>query len=256
MSAKSRLAQQRVNHQVRAKVFQEREDELSGIGAAGGHNQEDDRDDQAFKPLEVNFPFGGQPEITLLRNLGEVVYETDGRKGQQRKNGQQHKFIGQVGPQNRRHQGRQHDQHATHRRGTGLFLMILRTFLANLLADLQLAQLADQPRPEHQRQKHSGQTRVNRPHRDVAKYVEGAEIFLQDVVEQVVKHLVARLLWTGEFRRVHSEQAFYDAFHLYTARSLNQQQISLRDKISAASPSTPRTQSIFPVPAANLPASR
>src|SRR5712671_4562435 len=213
-------------------MLQERKNELSGIGAAGGHNQEDDRDDQACKHLEVNFPFGGQPEITLLRNLGEVVDEADGRKGQQRENRQQHKFIGQVGPQNRRHKGRQYDQHATHRWSAGLFLMILRTFLANILADLKLAQLADQPRPENQRQKHGGETRVNRPHRDVAKYVEGAEIFLQDVVKKVVEHLVARLLYAGEFRRVDSEQALYDAFHLYAARSLDQQQISRRDKIS------------------------
>src|SRR5882762_3741220 len=228
MSAKSRLAQQRVNHQVRAKVFQEREDELSGIGAAGGHNQEDDRDDQARKHLEVNFPFGGQPEIAFLRNLGEVVDEADGCKGQQRKNGQQHKFISQVGPQNCRYQGGQYDQHATHRWSAGLFLMVLRAFLANILADLQLAQLADQPRSENQRQEHGGETRVNRPYRDIAKYVERAEIFLQEVVE----HLVARLLCAGEFRRVDSEQALYDAFHLYTARSLNQQQIPGRDKIS------------------------
>src|SRR5882757_5853336 len=110
--------------------------------------------------------------------------------------------------------------------------MVLRTFLANILADLKLAQLADQPRPENQRQKHGGKTRVNRPHRDVTKYVEGAEIFLQDVVKKVVEHLVARLLCAGEFRRVDSEQALYDAFHLHAARSLDQQQVSLRDKIS------------------------
>src|SRR5258706_6091611 len=110
--------------------------------------------------------------------------------------------------------------------------MVLRTFLADILADLQLAQLADQPRPENQRQKHGGETRVNRPHRDVAKYVEGAEIFLQDVVEKVIKHLVARLLCAGEFRGVDSEQALYDAFHFHATRSLDQQQISRRDKIS------------------------
>src|SRR6266853_4911469 len=110
--------------------------------------------------------------------------------------------------------------------------MVLRTFLANILADLQLAQLADQPGPEHQREKHGGKARVNRANSDVAKYVERAEIFLQDVVEKVVEHLVPRLLCTGEFRRVDSEQAFYNAFHLHAARSLHQQQISRRDKIS------------------------
>src|SRR6267154_2414121 len=110
--------------------------------------------------------------------------------------------------------------------------MVLRTFLANIMADLQLAQLADQPGPEHQREEHSGKARVNRAKGDVAKYVERAEIFLQDVIEKVVEHLVAHLLCTGKFRRVNGEQAFYNAFHLHAARSLHQQQISWRDKIS------------------------
>src|SRR5258707_13642304 len=95
--------------------------------------------------------------------------------------------------------------------------MVLRTFLANIFADLQLAQLADQPRPENQRQKHGGETRVKRPHRDVAKYVEKAEIFLQDVVEKVVEHLVARPLCCGEVRGLDNQQGLFHAVQLLPA---------------------------------------
>src|SRR6266478_5210263 len=108
--------------------------------------------------------------------------------------------------------------------------MVLRTFLANILADLQLAQLAYQPRPEHQREEHGSKARVDRANGDVAKYVERAEIFLQDVVEKVVEHLVADLLRVLEFRRVHREQTLHDALHLHATRTFHQQQVSRSDK--------------------------
>ncbi len=108
--------------------------------------------------------------------------------------------------------------------------MVLRAFFANVLANLHLAQLADQPRPEYQREEHGGKTRVNRANGDVAKYVERTEIFLQDVVEDVVEHLVADLLRVLEFRRVHREQTLHDALHLHATRTFHQQQVSRSDK--------------------------
>ena len=76
--------------------------------------------------------------------------------------------------------------------------MILRAFLADVLANLKLAQLADQPRAEYKGEKHPGEAGVHGAHGDVAKHVERAEIFLQRVVEEVVKHLVPRL-FPGSF---------------------------------------------------------
>ena len=66
--------------------------------------------------------------------------------------------------------------------------MGLGTFFADVLANLKLAQLANQPRTKDQRQEHRGQAGVNRAHRDVAKNVERAEVAPQNFDEDVVKH--------------------------------------------------------------------
>src|SRR5258706_7142870 len=108
--------------------------------------------------------------------------------------------------------------------------MVLRAFFANVLANLHLAQLADQPRPEYQREEHGGKTRVNRANGDVAKYVERTEIFLQDVVEDVVEHLVADLLRVLEVPRVHRQPTLHDALHLHATRNLYPQQVFPSDE--------------------------
>ena len=92
-----------------------------------------------------------------------------------------------------------HNQHAAHGGRARFFLVILRAFFSDVLANLQLAQLADQPRTEHESEKHAGEASVHGAHGDVAKHVERAEIFLQRVIEEVVKHLVPRL-FTGSLR--------------------------------------------------------
>src|SRR5256885_16984892 len=69
--------------------------------------------------------------------------------------------------------------------------MLLRAFFANVLADLQFAQLSNEPGAEDEREKHCRQTRVDGANRDVAKDVEWAEVALKNVVEEVVEHLSA-----------------------------------------------------------------
>src|SRR5260370_36509263 len=98
--------------------------------------------------------------------------------------------------------------------------MVLRAFFANVLANLHLAQLADQPRPEYQREEHGGKTRVNRANGDVAKYVERTEVFLQDVVDDVVEPLGAGPLRELEVRRVARAQTPHDAPPLPGPRTL------------------------------------
>src|ERR1700681_4822594 len=110
--------------------------------------------------------------------------------------------------------------------------MVLRPFLTNILADLQLAQLANQPGSKYKREKHGGEAGIYRAYGDVAKNVERAEIFLQDMVEKVVKHLVSHLLRAFEPRRVGHKQALHHALHLDAARAFHQQQISGSHKIS------------------------
>src|SRR5207244_3419012 len=84
------------------------------------------------------------------------------------KHGNPHVHVGQVGPQHRRHERRRQDQHAAHRRRSRFGTVRLRTLLADHLADLKLAQLADHPRAERQADRQRRQACRGRAKRDVA----------------------------------------------------------------------------------------
>ena len=62
----------------------------------------------------------------------------------------QTKRIAQVGPQQRRHDDRDGDQHPAHGGRAGFFLVGLRAFFADVLADLKFAQAVDDQRPDDQ----------------------------------------------------------------------------------------------------------
>src|SRR5437879_13265338 len=71
-----------------------------------------------------------------------------------------------------------------------LFLaVLLRTFFTDVLLDLQLVQLANDPGAEDERKKKRRQARVSCAHRDVAKNVQRAEVTAQHFKEQVIEHL-------------------------------------------------------------------
>src|SRR6267378_5160475 len=179
---------QTVKHQVRPEAFQKRDNQLRRIRAVRGKDQQRDAYGKADTELQDQFFLPRQSQVPALRHFRVVVYKSNRRERNQREERQQNKRVRQIGPKQNRHGGGKHDQHATHRRSAGFFLVLLRPFLADVLSNLQFAQLADQPRPKHQRQKHRRQTRICRAHGDVAEHVQGAEIFLQHMVEEVVKH--------------------------------------------------------------------
>ena len=143
---------------------------------------------EADHNLKIDFLLRGEAEVLLLGDFGVVVNEADNRKSRQGEERDQNEGIREISPEQRRNCRGQHDEHATHRRRSRFFLMGLGTFFADILANLKLAQLANQPRTKDQRQEHRGQAGVNRAHRDVAKNVERAEVAPQNFDEEVVKH--------------------------------------------------------------------
>src|SRR5271167_1919402 len=110
--------------------------------------------------------------------------------------------------------------------------MLLRAFFANVLADLQLTQATNEPRTKHKAEKHRRQAGVNRSNGNVAKNVKRAKVTLQNVVEQVVKHLVPYLLPRNlAGSGVTNQQRFDDAFHFHSARAFYQQHITWGDEL-------------------------
>src|SRR5208282_1644712 len=117
-------------------------------------NEQRNSHNQADEYLKIDFLFCGEPEVSLLRNFRVVVNEADGCKTNEGEKRKQNKGIGQISPKERGHGRRQNDQDATHRRCPCFFLMLLRTFLADILPDLQLAQAPNQPRTKNEAEKH------------------------------------------------------------------------------------------------------
>jgi len=163
-------------------LFQEseREDELSGIGDAGGHNQEDDRDRSSSQKnhMEGTFPFGRQPERlrfceTWTKSSMKPMAQR--RQPAKRKNGSAAQIYWSGRPTKIVFRYRVDNTINTRPSSSaGLFLgMVLRPSSRIYWPICSLAQIVlDQPRPETS-DRNMAVDRVNRPHRfDVAKYVE------------------------------------------------------------------------------------
>src|SRR5215472_5109967 len=88
--------------------------------------------------------------------------------------------------------------------------MRLRTFFADVLPDLKLAQPVDEPRPEHDAQKQGREACEARTEGGVAEDAERAHVPVKLLVEKVVKHRKLR------------QQSFQGAFHAHAARTLEQ----------------------------------
>ena len=110
-----------------------------------------------------------QAVMAVPRDLEVVVDEADRAEGRRR----QHRdpdvrdsvrsAQSSVGTKHRRQ-----NQQPAHRRRAGLRLVARRTVLADDLADLKLAQPADEPGPEQQAERQRRQARRRRAERDVA----------------------------------------------------------------------------------------
>jgi hypothetical protein len=64
----------------------------------------------------------------------------------------------------------------------------LGTFLADVLADLKLPELLDQPGAERDAQKQRGEARESRAHGSVAENAERAYVPVELFVEQKIEH--------------------------------------------------------------------
>src|SRR2546427_542266 len=179
---------QRRNHEVRMKPLEDGHEKLRQTRAVGPKKQHPRARPKTHHNLQEQLRSPGHAPAMPLCQLAVVVREPHRREAQHREQRDQHKRVGQVRPEQRWNSRRQHDQHSAHRRSPGLCLMPLRTLFADHLADLQLAEFPDHPWPEHQRQKQRRQARIRGAHRDVAEHVQRAEVFLQELIEEVVKH--------------------------------------------------------------------
>ena len=153
------------------------------------HQQHARRSTKATSELIDQLAPPGQPQVALLRDLGVIVAEADPAVSPPALNMRDpHVGIAQVRPQQRRNHDRDDDQDAAHGRRAGLLLVRFRTFLADVLADLKLAQLGDQPRTQRDAQEQRRQAGKRRAKRGVAEDAERADVWEKLFVEKVIKH--------------------------------------------------------------------
>ncbi len=173
--------------EVRNQVLEEREDEPGVVEAVALQDQQRDADRHADEDLKPHLVARQQPMVRAADDLQVVIGEADRAVS----GGGQHRNpdvgVREIRPQQRRHQRRRQNQQAAHGRRARFRPMGLRAVGANHLADLELAQLPDQPRPEHQADRQRRQRRRRGAERDVARHVEHRELRMERI-EQVIQH--------------------------------------------------------------------
>ena len=101
-------------------------------------------------------------EVLVLGDLGVVVQETNSAVSHQGEDGDPDVGIAQVRPEERGDDDGNNDEDAAHGGRACFFLMGFRPFLTDVLSDLELAELMDQPGSEGNAEEQRRQARERR----------------------------------------------------------------------------------------------
>ena len=127
--------------EIGTKALEKRHHQMGGVDAFAAHGQQHQRNGYSGDDLQAHLLLRGQTEAPPLDDLDVIVGETDGAKGQGGTHDQPDEGIGEVAPQQRGQKDGDTDEYPAHGGGAGLFLVVLWTVFADVLADLKFAQL-------------------------------------------------------------------------------------------------------------------
>ena len=179
---------ERADGQVWTEALEEWHYQPRGVAALLFQQHERDGDGNADQDLQAHLGARGEPEIAPVNHLDVVIGETDAAEGERRKHHHPYEWIREITPQQRGQQNGNADKHAAHGGRAGLLLVLLRPFLADVLADLKFAQLVDDEWPDHQPDEHGSERRKCRAEREEPEDAErpeiGEELLVQEPVEQ------------------------------------------------------------------------
>src|SRR5277367_1795629 len=116
-----------------------------------------------------------------------IVGKTDRAKCQGGKNGNPDKRVAQIGPEQRGHQNRNGNQQTAHGRRTRLFLVSLRTFFADVLPNLKIAQPPNHDGPDDESREERGEAREGCAKSEIPENTEWRKIMEQLQIEQPVE---------------------------------------------------------------------
>ena len=175
--------------QIGTQALDEGNGQLRGEQLELREHDERDGDAGAGQPLPEQLGARGEAEVAPLDDLDVVVGKTDGAEGQRGKDGDPDEGIGGIGPEHRGQQNGDDDEHAAHGGRAGFFLVRLRAVFADVLADLEFAQLLDDVGPDEQRDQQRGEGGEGGAKREIAedpeRVKEREELFVEQPVKQV-----------------------------------------------------------------------
>ena len=167
---------QPADDQVRPEMLEERHDQARRIQAVGLQGAQRARHGEGRQKLVAQLGARGQAEVAAVHDLQIVVGKSDGAEGQRRDHGDPDEAVAQVGPQQRRDQHADNDQHAAHGRRAGFLLVGLRAVLADVLADLEFTQAANHRRADDEADEQRGQAGEGGAEGQIAKDSERADM--------------------------------------------------------------------------------
>ncbi len=124
--------------------------------------------------MESELAAAGEAEVAPFGDLGVVVAETDGAEAEEAEERDPDVGVVEVGPEEGGHDDGDDDQDAAHGGGAGFLLVRLGAFLADVLADLEIAQVVDHPGAEGDAKKERGEAGAGGAEGGVAEDAERA----------------------------------------------------------------------------------
>ena len=154
------------------EVLKEGDNQVGGVFFVRLQRNQGCTDGQAGQDLQREFVPCSQPQIAAVDYLNIVIGKANGSEGQRGTNRQPDEFVGEIGPQDGRNHDGNHNQHATHGGSTRFFGVRFGPFFADVLANLEFAQLADDRWANNQSHKQGRKAGKGRAEGQIAKNTE------------------------------------------------------------------------------------
>src|ERR1700722_7825438 len=182
-----RMRHQSLNHEVGIKLLEKWNHQLGGIFSAMLQKNQCDRNDHTGHNLITELGARGEAEVAAMNNFKIIVGKTDGAECQRGENGNPDKRVAQIGPEQSGHQNRDGNQQTAHGRRARLFLVSLRTFFADVLPDLKIAQPPNHDGPNDESREKRGEAREGCAKSEITENTEWRKIMKQFQIEQPVE---------------------------------------------------------------------
>ena len=183
------------------KPGEKRKDQASRIISMSLKAQKEDSNPTTDKQLQAQLSPRGQAEITAMNDLDVVIGKTNRSEGKRREHDQPDKGVREIGPEKRRDQNGDADQHAAHGWGSTFLLVRLRSLFADVLADLKFAQPLNDVRTNQQPDQQCRQAGEDGAKRQITEDAKQAKVRKELLVQQPIEQNVRlRVRSAGEAR--------------------------------------------------------